>query len=150
MKGCDVGNRKVRETEHGLSVQPLRPPSLVSSFPKLQLQEAEKALARGRKSFSRRRWQRQQVDSLSQLRWPECRCQVVEAAGLLPGSGSLGFSLGPRVSRFRFLSVSGEAMAVAATLFHNKFSWVLRHPFGVPLWHQRRAHGGDVPYGAFV
>lgn len=70
--------------------------------------------------------------------------EVVEAVGLLPSGGSLGCSIGSRVSRVRFPSVSDQATA-AATLHHNTYR-VHPRPIGGSLQCRWRARGGGAPF----
>lgn len=61
----------------------------------------------------------------------------------MPSGGSLGCSIGSRVSRVRFPSVSDQATA-AATLHHNTYR-VHPRPIGGSLQCRWRARGGGAP-----
>ena len=72
---------------------------------------------------------------LFRLRWPMCRWEGAETAGLLPVGGGCRV-LGPSTSRFRFPGVDDEAVA-AAMLRRNKSSRALPRPGGASLQRYR-------------
>ena len=80
---------------------------------------------------------------LFHLRWPMCRWEGAETAGLLPVGGGCRV-LGPSTSRFRFPGVDDEAVA-AAMLRRNKSSRALPRLGGASLRRYRRARGGSAP-----